>query len=246
MSRPSAIPEDHQGSRGAWYGQVILAVASWILLCILHWENDGLWFPQDPPRHSDQWRFPQGLPGGQVAAAVRVRPELFDPIPNHRSYQVSPGVLIPGGGNLLGLRRVAVGGQEPGPRLRLFAALLSGRMAPTVRGPGGWLSRAVLPILPGIVRYSHAILLNVPALRSSSPLSITPDAGSRAGRKSSLPGCRLCAGRPSSATRERSSSCSSRYLARLHRPLASPARPPRGHGRRGGPPGADPARCMEH
>ncbi len=164
VSRPSAIPEDHQGSRGTWYGQFILAVASWILLCLLHWENDGLWFPQDAPRHLINGVFLKDY----VAAG------LPPPFEYARSYLIRYPIIgptrYPPGFYLLEAATFSVFVASPwvAKSLVLGFALLAALyqvawLRRFVDPEAGYLG-AVLPILPGIVRYSHAILLNVPAL----------------------------------------------------------------------------------
>ncbi len=158
-----AVPEVDQGGHGSWYIQVALAVASWILLCHLHWENDGLWFPQDAPRHLIDGVFLKDY----LAAG------LPPPIEYARSYLIRYPIIdptkYPPGFHLLEAATFSVLGPSPWAAKCLvlgFALLAAFYQIAWLRRfvdlAAGYLG-ALLPILPCIVRYSHAILLNVPA-----------------------------------------------------------------------------------
>ncbi len=163
ISGLSAIPEDHQGGHGAWYGQVALSLASWILLCLLHWDNDGLWFPQDAPRHLINGIFLKDY----VAAG------LPPPIEYARSYLIRYPIITPAkyppGFYLLEAASFSVFVTSPWVAkslvlgFALFAALYQVAWLRRFVDPEAGYLGAVLPILPCIVRYAHAILLNVPA-----------------------------------------------------------------------------------
>ena len=209
VSGLSAIPEDHQGGRGAWYGQVTLAVASWIVLCLLHWENDGLWFPQDAPRHLINGVFLKDY----VAAG------LPPPLEYARSYLIRYPIIAPTkyppGFYLLEAATFSVFVASPwvAKSLVLGFALLAALyqvawLRRFVDPEAGYLG-AVLPILPCIVRYSHAILLNVPAL--ALQLATLYHARCWLEGADGVTSTRVPPSprRPSSATRERSYSCSS-------------------------------------
>ena len=246
-SRLSAIPEDNQGGCGAWYGQVALTVASWILLCIMHWENDGLWFPQDPPRHLINGVFLKDY------LAARLPP----PIQYARSYLIRYPIIsptkYPPGFYLLEAATFSVFVPSPWVAkslvlgFTLFAALYQvAWLRRFVDREAGYLG-AVLPILPCIVRYSHAILLNVPAFALQLPALYHARCWLDGRRtESSLPRCRLCRGGHPLLPRGGRPRAHPRYVARPHRSLASPPQPARGHGRRRSPPGTDTASCMEH
>lgn len=145
-------------------GQLALLVAVWAVLCALHWDNDGLWFQGDAPRHALNGLFwydylksmsldPKGYALSYYARYPAIHPTAYPPV-----FYVLEGALL--------------GLVKPSPFLAkglvLGFALLAG-LYTTV-----WLRRWFMPaagwagplllLLPGIVCWSHAVMLNVPAL----------------------------------------------------------------------------------
>ena len=130
----------------------------------MHWGNDGLWFPQDAPRH--------------LVTGIFFKDYLSSGFPPpsdyYRSYLVrypiiSPDRYPPGFYLLEALAFLTVN-----PSARLAKSLVLGFALLAAIYQVAWLRRfvdpmagylgAVLPLVPCIVQYSHAILLNVPAL----------------------------------------------------------------------------------
>lgn len=150
-----------RGSAAGW--QVVLVVAAWVYLCSLHWNNDGLWYQGDAPRHA--------------ANGLFWKDYLLSPTVNLKEYALSYYARYPVI-NLLGHPPVfhllegvlfAVFGPSPyvAKGLVLCFALLAGLytlawLRLRVADEAGW-GAPLLLLLPGVVYWSHAIMLNVPA-----------------------------------------------------------------------------------
>jgi len=145
-------------------GQTVLLFAVWIYLCSLHWNNDGLWFQGDAPRHALTglfWKdylqsFPTNLKDYTLSYFARypaIKPTSYPPLFHWLE------------GGMYGLA-----GPSPyvAKHLVLLFALLSAVytmlwLRRWLAPEAGWAG-ALLLLLPGIVRWSHGIMLNVPAL----------------------------------------------------------------------------------
>ncbi len=139
---------------------VVVAVA---LVAGLHWPNDGLWFQGDAPRHAVTGLFYWDMVSATPA----------DPLGYALSYYARYPVIVPGAYpplfHLLEGLAFRVAGPSPvvaKALVWLFAAVAGfyamrwGRrwIAPWA----GWAG-ALTVMLPGFVRYSNGVLLNVPA-----------------------------------------------------------------------------------
>jgi hypothetical protein len=149
------------GAGTAW--QAALVVAACAYLCALHWDNDGLWYQGDAPRHA--------------ANGLFWRDYLADPSPDLQGFALSyyaryPALNLTTHPPLFHLLEAGLFGLfGPSPYvakgLVLAFALLAGlyamawlrRWIATEAGFGG----ALVLVLPGVVRWSHAVMLNVPA-----------------------------------------------------------------------------------
>ena len=144
-------------------GQVALALAAWVLLCWLHRDNDGLWFPQDAPRHLAKGIFladylAAGLPPArEYARSYLVRYPILMPI----NYPPGFYLLEASAFSVLGPSPWAAKGLILG--FALLATLYQVAWLRRFVDPGAGYLGAALPLLPCVVRYSHAILLNIPA-----------------------------------------------------------------------------------
>ncbi len=145
------------------FAQVGLVIASWAILCGLHWHNNGLWYPGDAPRHLANGLFLRdyleaGLPGpiGYYRGYL-IRYPIIDPT------KYPPAFYI--------LEATAFALFRPTPfvakglvlSFALVAALYHVRWLRRFVAPGAGYLAAMLPLLPCFVRYSHAIMLNIPA-----------------------------------------------------------------------------------
>jgi hypothetical protein len=145
-----AVPENHQSGRGSWYLQVALAVSSWIVLCVLHWHNDGLWFPQDAPRHLINGVFLNDY----IAAGLPA------PVEYAQSYLVRYPIIVPTkyppGFHLLEAATFSV--FEPSPwaakglilGFALFAVLYEVAWLRRFVAPGAGYLATILPLLPAL------------------------------------------------------------------------------------------------
>lgn len=144
----------------AWQGAGIAAAVA--AIAALHWNNDGLWYQGDAPRHAANglfiWDWLMSLPANPLSFALSY----------YARYPVIAPVAYPP--LFYALEAVSFGLFGPSPYVAKalvlgFAALLGvylmlwGRrwIAPMA----GWAGVSVI-LLPGIVRYSNAVLLNVP------------------------------------------------------------------------------------
>ncbi len=138
-------------------------VVAWIYLCSLHWHNDGLWFQGDAPRHAANGLFwkdyllslspdPKGYALAYYARYPIINPTAYPPL-----FYLLEGACF------------GLFGASPyvGKALVLLAALAASLYTTAwlrrwVAGPAGWLG-AIIPLLPGVVLWSHALMLNVPS-----------------------------------------------------------------------------------
>jgi hypothetical protein len=145
-------------------GQTVLVVAVWLYLCSLHWNNDGLWFQGDAPRHALTglfWKdylqsFTPNLKDYTLSYFARypaIKPTSYPPL----FHWLEGGMY-----GLLG----------PSPYVAKHLVLLFALLAAVcttlwlrrwIAPEAGWAGAALL-LLPGIVRWSHGVMLNVPAL----------------------------------------------------------------------------------
>lgn len=135
----------------------VLSIGAW------HWPNDGLWFQGDAPRHAANglffWDLLTSLPRNPIAFALEyyarypiivpfVYPPLFYLIEGLAFSLTTPSPLV---AKTLVLGSAALGGA--------YTMLWARRwLSPAA----GWAGACVV-LLPGFVRYSNAVLLNVPA-----------------------------------------------------------------------------------
>jgi hypothetical protein len=151
------------GFEASLAAQVLLVVGSWVYLTSLNRESDGLWFQVDAPRHAANGLFwkdfllsgsldPKGYTLSYYARYPVIHPTAYPPF-----FYVLEGALF------------GIVGPSPfaakylvlafGLVLALYiTAWLRRWIAPET----GWAG-AVVPLLPGIVCWSHAVMLNIPA-----------------------------------------------------------------------------------
>lgn len=147
---------------GRW--QIVLILVVWAFVAGLHWDNDGLWFQGDAPRHAANGLFWQSYLGdftfeardyaiSYYARYPAINPVKYPPF----FYLVEAGAFaIFGPSGLLAKWLVLVFALIA--TLYLFAWLRRW-VSPKV----GWLA-ALLLLQPGVVLWSHAVMLNIPAV----------------------------------------------------------------------------------
>jgi hypothetical protein len=137
------------GAGLAW--QVLFVVAVWGYLWNLHRDNDGLWYQGDSPRHAANgifWKdFLLALPANAKDYALRyyARYPAISPIAYPPAFYLLEAALF----GLFG----------PSPYVAKGLVLAFALLAALYTGWGG----ALVLLLPGVVRWSHAVMLNVPA-----------------------------------------------------------------------------------
>src|SRR5262245_58709711 len=161
MNIREALP--FRGGAGvAW--QVALVLIVWAYVAALHWNNDGLWFQGDAPRHAANGLFwknfllsgsldPKGYALSYYARYPAINPTAYPPV----FYILEAtlfGVIRPSPYVAKGLVLV----------FALIAALYAiAWLRRWIAEEAGWGGGLIL-LLPGVVLWSHAIMLNVPAL----------------------------------------------------------------------------------
>jgi hypothetical protein len=149
------------GRNLAW--QVIVVVIAWGYLCSLQTGNDGLWFQPDSSRHALNglfWKdFLQTLPADPRAFALGyfARYPAINPISYPPFFYLLEGALFAAFGPSPYLAKGLV------LSFTLLGAIYTlAWLRRWVAEEAGFLA-AVVPLLPGIAEWSHAIMLNVPA-----------------------------------------------------------------------------------
>jgi 4-amino-4-deoxy-L-arabinose transferase-like glycosyltransferase len=146
--------------------QLLLVFIVWFFLCWLHWDNDGLWYP-DAPCHAANGIFWKDY----------LLKLSFDPISYTLSYHARYPVINPTKypPAFYLLEAVFFGLFSPSPYIAkglvlgfalmaaLYTTMLSRRW---ISQEAGWAG-VLLILLPGVVLWSHAIMLNIPALALS-------------------------------------------------------------------------------
>jgi 4-amino-4-deoxy-L-arabinose transferase-like glycosyltransferase len=146
--------------------QVLLLLLAWFFLCWLHWNNDGLWYG-DAPRHAAN-----GLFWKDYLLNLSLNPKNYA-LSYHARYPVIAPTTYPPVFYLV--EAFFFGTLKPSPYIAktlvlgftLMAALYTTIWSRKwIAKEAGWAG-ILLVLLPGIVRWSHAIMLNVPALALS-------------------------------------------------------------------------------
>jgi hypothetical protein len=158
---PVAWPAIGAYDSAAW--QSVAIVVATIAIGALHWDNDGLWFQGDAPRHAANgvfiWDLVRAMPTNPVAFAL--------------SYYARYPVITPGAYPPLFyvLEAIAFALTTVSPYtakvlvlgFSTFAGIYTMRYARRWIGPAaGWAGVCVVAS-PGFILYSNAVLLNVPA-----------------------------------------------------------------------------------
>jgi hypothetical protein len=146
--------------------QVLLVFVAWLFLCWLHWDNDGLWYP-DAPGHAINGLFWKDYlldlsfdPGG-YALSYHARYPVINPTKYPPAFYFLEAVIFGAFGPSPYIAKVLVLG------FALMAALYTTAWCRRwITEDAGWAG-VLLVLLPGVVQWSHTIMLNVPALALS-------------------------------------------------------------------------------
>lgn len=146
-----------------WQSLVLFAV--WGYLWSLHADNDGLWFQGDAPRHAINGFFWLDYLRDFTWDAKRYALAYYARYPaSHRSDVAAASVLSVRWSGLSVARFVTIRGQGLGALLLLDGCShLLAWLREWLSAEAGWAAGLFL-LLPGTVRWSHAVMLNLPAL----------------------------------------------------------------------------------
>jgi len=143
--------------------QVLLIILTWSYVCALHLDNNGLWFQGDSPRHAANGYFWK-----EYLASGSVHPQDFA-LSYYARYPVITPAAYPPVFYLLEAGLFSVVGPSPHAAKWLVQVFALVAAFYTLAWLRRWLSprmgwaAALLPMLPVMVVYSTAVLLNVPA-----------------------------------------------------------------------------------
>ncbi len=148
------------------FPQLLLVIATWLYLCLLHWDNDGLWF-FDATQHAAHGFFWKDF----------LRDFTFKPIDYVLSYYARYPIIRPSRYPPAFYFPMAlvysIFGASPyvAKNLVLCFALMSALYTMAwcrrwIQPQAGWAGALIL-LLPIVVKWSHAVMLNVPVLALS-------------------------------------------------------------------------------
>jgi 4-amino-4-deoxy-L-arabinose transferase-like glycosyltransferase len=147
--------------------QVLIVLLAWTYLCLLHWNNDGLWFQGDAPRHAAN-----GLFWKDYLQSFSLDPKGYA-LSYYARYPSISLTTYPPAFHLLEAGAFGFFGPSPyvAKGLVLCFALLAGLYTTAwlrrwVAPEAGWAGALVL-LLPGVIAYAHAVLPNVAAFALS-------------------------------------------------------------------------------
>jgi len=172
QARDAAAPGPDATQPGAGRGnvtgrggvaQVALVGLSWLFLCGMHWNNDGLWGAIDPPRHAANGLFwkaylqSPSLNPKDFALSYLARYPIINPV----SY---PPVFY-----VLEAAAYSVFGASPYVAKALVLIFTLVAALYTTAWIRRWVAReagvlgALVPLLPTVVVLSHSVMLNMPS-----------------------------------------------------------------------------------
>ncbi len=148
----------------AYWVQFAVLISCWSIPVWLHWGNDGIWYQGDSPRHALNAVFFLDL----------VKEGLSDPVEYARQYYTRYPAITPqrypplfylmlaGGFSVFGVAGFVAKCLVHGFALLLGIYTLAG-LRRWISSEAGIMAGLVL-LMPGIMRWSGAVILNVPAL----------------------------------------------------------------------------------
>jgi len=151
------------GSRVGLAGQVLLLLAAWTFAWTLHRGNDGLWYQGDAPRHAANglfWRaFLARRPSAPRSFALDyyARYPVIAPTTHPPVFYLLEGAAF----TIFGASPYVAKGLVLGFAL-MAAAYATAWLRRWVAEEAG-LAGSLVPLLPGVVCWSNAVMLNVPS-----------------------------------------------------------------------------------
>ena len=148
----------------SFLGQVALVVAAWVYVVALHWQNDGLWYQGDAPRHAANglfwWDFLSRLPVNplEFALSYYARYPVINPTQYPPVFYILEGAAFAVFGASPFVAKALVLCSTLGAGLYMLAWLRRWTLL-----AAGWAA-ALLILQPAVVGYSHAVMLNVPSM----------------------------------------------------------------------------------
>ena len=153
----------HWNEGRSFFWQVTGLVAFWAYIVALHWHNDGLWYQGDAPRHAANglfwWDLLRSVPADprQFALSYFARYPVITPT----SYPPVFYLLAGGLQQLFGNSPFVAKGLVLA--FLLFGCVYSILWCRRAAGPlGGWIG-LLLVAQPVVIKWSHAVMLNVPS-----------------------------------------------------------------------------------
>lgn len=149
--------------RASLIGQVAVVVVVWSYLWSLHWDNDGLWMQGDSPRHAANGLFWQEFlrspttDASGYALSYYARYPVISPTTHPPVFYLFEAAAY----GLFGVSPYVAKGVVLMFSL-VVALYTTAWLRRWVGEDAGWTSAVVL-LLPGTIRWSHAIMLNIPA-----------------------------------------------------------------------------------
>jgi hypothetical protein len=153
----------YSARRALFVAQIILVLVAWLYSASLHWQNDGLWFQGDAPRHAANGIFWKDFLLSGSLAPVDYALSYYARYPIITPVAYPPAFYI--------LEGIAFAIFHPSPYLAKSLVLLFSLGASLyllawirrwISSEAAWCT-ALLPLLPVFMSYSNAVMLNVPA-----------------------------------------------------------------------------------
>lgn len=144
--------------------QSIALILCWLFCILLHWNNDGLWFQGDAPRHAVNGLFLRDL----------IHDGLSNPVEYARSYYARYPVVTASRYPPLFYVIEAIAFEVFGASttvakgiVQLFGLITGFYLLISIRrwiSPSAGLAASLLFLMPGMISWNNAVMLNVPAL----------------------------------------------------------------------------------
>lgn len=144
--------------------QSIALVLCWLFCILLHWNNDGLWFQGDAPRHAVNGLFLRDL----------IHEGLSNPVEYARSYYARYPVVTASRYPPLFYFIEAIAFEVFGTSttvakgvVQLFGLITGFYLLTSIRrwiSPTAGIAAGLLFLMPGMISWNNAVMLNVPAL----------------------------------------------------------------------------------
>jgi|694.fasta_scaffold21744_6 hypothetical protein len=144
--------------------QCIALILSWLFCILLHWNNDGLWFQGDAPRHAVNGLFLRDL----------IHEGLSNPVEFARSYYARYPVVTASRYPPLFYMIEAIAFEVFGASatvakgvVQLFGLITGFYLLISIRrwiSPTAGIAASLLFLMPGMISWNNAVMLNVPAL----------------------------------------------------------------------------------